>query len=400
MGGSEDPAGHGSPGGRPASGDTVHFASFHNRRILVADRETPLRDRVVTLLTLEGFEARGTGDSGEALAALAGTPYDAVLCDLRLLDLGGEPLAPRIREGWPEPGLVLLASPEDAGLALAAVPDAADDCLRRDRCPEDLHVTVRRALERRRLRHENGELRAALEREMRERARELRRSLRRAGRAYRLALESLVAALDAREGETQRHSKRVAEYSLRLAEVMGLPERHKQKIFHGALLHDLGKIGIPDSVLLKPGPLDTEEWRVMRSHPRVGFGIVRDLPFLRTAAECIVGHHERYDGLGYPLGLRGEQLPRAARVVAVADALDAMSVQRPYRKAMPYARIEEELLTNRGTQFDPEVTDAAMHLFRGYGDLHPDAQQARRAAERAPRADLEPEPNRSSRLAA
>ena len=378
----------------------MHFASFHSRRILVADRESAQRERVVGLLNLDGYAARSAGDAEAALAALRGTPYDAVLCDLRLCDGAGAPLAPRLREEWPQPGLVLVAAPEDAGLALAAVPDAADDVLRRDRCPEELQLTVRRALERARLRHENGELRAALEREMRERARELRRSLRRAGRAYRLALESLVAALDAREGETQRHSKRVAEYALRLAEVMQLPERHKQKIFHGALLHDLGKIGIPDSVLLKPGPLTAEEWRVMRSHPRVGFGIVRDLPFLRTAAECIVGHHERYDGQGYPLGLRGTQLPRAARIVAVADALDAMSVQRPYRRALPYSRIQEELLTNRGTQFDPEVTDAAMQLFRGYGDLHPDAQRARRAAELAPRLEAEPEPNRSARLAA
>jgi putative nucleotidyltransferase with HDIG domain len=388
------------PGGRPASGDSVHFASFHDRRILVADRETELRESLVGRLALEGYAARGAGEAEAALAALSGTPYDAVLCDLRLRDRDGEPLAPRIREGWPEPGLILLAAPEDAELALASIPDAADDCLRRDRCSEDLPVAVRRALERRRLRRENGELRAALEREMRERARELRRSLRRAGRAYRLALESLVAALDAREGETQRHSKRVAEYSLRLAEVMGLPERQKQKIFHGALLHDLGKIGIPDSVLLKPGPLTAEEWRIMRSHPRVGFGIVRDLPFLRTAAECIVGHHERYDGQGYPLGLGGKRLPLPSRIVAVADALDAMSVQRPYRPAMPYAHIRQELLDNRGTQFDPEVTDAAMHLFHDYGDLHPDARQSLRIAERDPRAGRRVEPNRSSRLAA
>jgi HD-GYP domain-containing protein (c-di-GMP phosphodiesterase class II) len=119
----------------------------------------------------------------------------------------------------------------------------------------------------------------------------------------------------------------------------------------------------------------------MRSHPRLGFAIVRDLPFLRAAAECVVGHHERFDGQGYPLGLRGEDLPRAARIVAVADALDAMSVRRPYRRALSFERIHEELVTNRGSQFDPEVVDAAVHLFRSYADLHPDARASRRQAE-------------------
>lgn len=378
----------------------MHFASFHDRRVLVTDRDAALREKLVHLLAQDGYEARGTGDAEQALASLSAEPYDVVLCDLRIADAAGRPLAPRVRDGWPEPGLVLLAAAEDAPLALSAVPEAADDYLLRERCREDLPAVVRRAMERRRLRLENRDLRRALEREMRERAHELKRSLRRAGRAYRLALESLVAALDAREGETQRHSKRVAEYSLRLAEAMGLPERKKQKVFHGALLHDLGKIGIPDSILLKPAPLTPDEWRVMRSHPRVGFGIVRDLPFLRTAAECIVGHHERYDGLGYPLGLRGRQLPLAPRIVAVADALDAMSVLRPYRRAMPFSFIQDELAENRGTQFDPEVTDAALHLFRGYGDLHEDARRARRRAEEEPLPVAEVVPSRSSRLAA
>jgi HD-GYP domain-containing protein (c-di-GMP phosphodiesterase class II) len=119
----------------------------------------------------------------------------------------------------------------------------------------------------------------------------------------------------------------------------------------------------------------------MRSHPRVGYAIVRDLPLLRAASECVVGHHERHDGRGYPLGVMGKDLTRPARIVAVADALDAMSVLRPYRRALPFERIYEELVTNRGTQFDPEVVDAAVQIFRSYADLHPDARRSRQEAE-------------------
>jgi len=262
-----------------------------------------------------------------------------------------------LRRERPDLGVVLLAANEHAAAeAENAVPTLADDLLLKTRCREDLRLAVRRALEQCRLRAEIKDLRQSVESESQRRLRELSRNVRQVERAYRLALESLVAALDAREGE-------------------------KRDLYHGALLHDLGKIGIPDSILLKPAPLTHEEWRVMKSHPRVGFAIVRDLPFLRAAADCVIGHHERWDGRGYPLGLSGEELPRAARIVAVADALDAMTVRRPYRDPLPFERVTNELVENRGTQFDPEIVDAALELFHDWEDLHPDAQAWRQVAE-------------------
>jgi len=352
------------------------------RRILVIEADASFRETVVRLLTLDGFEARGTSSPGEALALLETGDYTVVLCDEVFGGPEGSGLPAMLRRERPDLGVVLLAANEHAAAeAENAVPTLADDLLLKTRCREDLRLAVRRALEQCRLRAEIKDLRQSVESESQRRLRELSRNVRQVERAYRLALESLVAALDAREGETQRHSRRVAEYTGRLADVLGVTEGEKRDLYHGALLHDLGKIGIPDSILLKPAPLTHEEWRVMKSHPRVGFAIVRDLPFLRAAADCVIGHHERWDGRGYPLGLSGEELPRAARIVAVADALDAMTVRRPYRDPLPFERVTNELVENRGTQFDPEIVDAALELFHDWEDLHPDAQAWRQVAE-------------------
>src|SRR5262245_60385334 len=350
-------------------------------RILVIEAEPSFRETVVRLVELEGFEARGSASGEEALVCLEAGDFRVVVCgDLEArADASG--LAARLRRERPDLGVVLLVSPERAESLHASVPGIADDLLLKPRCRDDLRLTLRRALEQSRLRIENRDLRESLEVEGQRRVRELARSVRTVERAYRLALESLVAALDAREGETQRHSRRVAEYTGRLADKLGVSEGEKRDLFHGALLHDLGKIGIPDAILMKPAPLTNDEWRIMKSHPRAGFAIVRDLPFLRAAAECVIGHHERYDGKGYPLGLSGEELPRAARIVAVADALDAMTVRRPYRDPLPFDRVIAELVQNRGTQFDPEVVDAALELFHDWEDLHPDAQAWREVAE-------------------
>ncbi len=176
--------------------------------------------------------------------------------------------------------------------------------------------------------------------------------------AYRGTMEVLVAALDARECETHRHSERVAQYTRFLAEKMGLKGRDLEDIYRGALLHDIGKIGVPDAILLKPASLTEGEWKVMKKHPEIGRRILSGVEFLKPAAEIVFAHEERFDGSGYPKGLRGEQIPIGARIFAVMDALDAMGFDRPYRKAVPFDAIEVEILKGSGSQFNPEVVEA------------------------------------------
>lgn len=175
--------------------------------------------------------------------------------------------------------------------------------------------------------------------------------------AYRGTLEVLVAALDARECETHRHSERVAQYTRFLAEKMGIKGKDLEDIYRGALLHDIGKIGIPDAILLKPTSLTEEEWKVMKRHPEMGRRILLNVEFLKPATEIVFAHEERFDGTGYPKGLRGAQIPLGCRIFAVMDAVDAMAFDRPYRKAMPFEAAVQEILKGVGSQFDPAVVE-------------------------------------------
>ena len=171
--------------------------------------------------------------------------------------------------------------------------------------------------------------------------------------------EALAMALDLRERETGLHSKRVACHTLVLARRCLTRERERLRhIYWGALLHDLGKICVPDAILLKPAPLSEAEQAVMRSHPEKGYAILKDVPFLREAAEIVLAHEERFDGSGYPRALAGEAIPLGARLFAVIDTLDAMTSDRPYRRALPFDAAKAEILRLAGTQFDPAAVEA------------------------------------------
>jgi putative nucleotidyltransferase with HDIG domain len=185
-------------------------------------------------------------------------------------------------------------------------------------------------------------------------------------RAYDGTLRALVTALDARDSETHGHSQRVADVALAMAEEMGIERDTEvwQKLQWGALLHDVGKIGVPDHILRKPGELSEEEWQTMKEHPGAGYEIVRRVEFLGSAAEVVHAHHERFDGSGYPRNLRGEEIPLGARIFAVADAFDAMTSDRPYRPARAPEQALAEILRNSGSQFDPSVVKAFLSVYQ------------------------------------
>lgn len=175
---------------------------------------------------------------------------------------------------------------------------------------------------------------------------------------------ALTSAIDASDPFTHGHSYRVSRYALRIGRAMGMSSRDMEMLEYAALLHDIGKIAIQNEILLKVGPLTEEEWRSLKAHPDIGADIVEQLKFLREAVEVIRSHHERPDGTGYPRGLRGSDVPLAARILNVVDAFDAMTSDRPYRKALPIERVIEELETYKGIQFDSEVTDVLLDLYR------------------------------------
>jgi putative nucleotidyltransferase with HDIG domain len=174
---------------------------------------------------------------------------------------------------------------------------------------------------------------------------------------------ALTSAIDASDPFTHGHSFRVSRYALRIARAMGMSSRDLEMLEYAGLLHDIGKIAVQNDILLKVGPLTDEEWRSLKSHPNVGADIVEQLKFLREASEVIRSHHERPDGNGYPRGLKGDEVPLAARILNVVDAFDAMTSDRPYRKALPIERVLTELETYKGKQFDAQVTDIILDLY-------------------------------------
>jgi putative nucleotidyltransferase with HDIG domain len=195
-----------------------------------------------------------------------------------------------------------------------------------------------------------------------EKAEEIRQMLGEIEATYDASLQALSSALDSRDNETNGHSYRVTAYTIRLAQEMGVNREQLTTIMRGALLHDVGKIGVPDSILLKQGPLTTEEWVRMRSHVEIGYHMLKHIPFLESALEIVRFHHERWDGTGYPYGLKGEEIPLSARIFAVCDAYDAITSDRPYRKGRSYEEALREIAAQSGRQFDPSVVEALQRI--------------------------------------
>ena len=259
----------------------------------------------------------------------------------------------------PETGVILMSGVHDLPLAVEAMRLGAMDYISKPFTAGQIANTVAGALVRMRERVERRIYLKRLEDSLLEHGVELSRTL--SSPATDSTLNALVAALDAREHETEAHSRRVGDYALHLAEVMGVATVAREEIRKGALLHDIGKIGISDRILLKPGKLTSEEWIEMRKHPEIGYWILMGSRELRAASEIVITHHERWDGDGYPNRLHGDDIPLGARIFSVVDTFDALTSNRPYHRGESYESARKEIEKNAGTQFDPVVVE---HFLR------------------------------------
>jgi len=203
--------------------------------------------------------------------------------------------------------------------------------------------------------------------------------------SYDSTLEALVNALDARDQETKGHSIRVSRYMMDIARAMGVSEGSQEWVDmqRGSLLHDVGKIGVSDAILLKPGKLTELEWEAMRQHPEIGYNMLRQVKFLSGAADLILAHHERWDGKGYPKGLREEEIPLGARIFMVVDTFDSMTSDRPYRRALSTLDALNEILRNSGSQFDPTVVEAFLDIYDAWVKEREELMAAERWAKAA-----------------
>ncbi len=331
-------------------------------RVLVVDDDAGVRDVLRAVLREEGYDVRCEVNADAALQRMAEQVPELVLSDMRMPDKDGLWLLDEIRRRYPDVAVIMLTGFGDTETAVDCLKRGALDYLLKPPRVLDLVRAVERALGRQRNDVERRRYQNELEERVREQTRDLERAFDEVATAYQSTLSALVAALDAREQETGDHSQRVVRFTLAIAERMGIRSPQIDDVGRGALLHDIGKIGVTDAILLKPGPLTPDEWTLMRKHPEIGYEIIRHIPFLGEAAPIVLSHQERWDGTGYPRGLRREEIVLGARIFAVADTLDAIVSDRPYRKGSPFETARQEIVRCAGTQFDPVVVEAFLSV--------------------------------------
>ena len=325
-------------------------------RVLVVDDEEPVREVVAALLQQSGYAATTTNSAEAAMARLSQDPdYDLVLSDIMMPGTDGLTLLDRIGADHPSLPVVVFSAVSDFYVVTNAFRRGAIDYLLKPFQHSELESIVMRGIEHGRLRKQNTIYRQNLESIVSARTGRLRSTMQDLDRSYDITLEAMGDALDLRDEETVGHSKRVTAYTIALAQAMGVESEELRTIARGAFLHDIGKIATPDSILLKPGKLSEAEMTIMKLHCQRGYEMVRKIPFLRDAADIVYAHQERFDGTGYPRGLRGEEIPLGARIFAIADSLDAMTSDRPYRKGTTFAKATQEIVQCAGTQFDPQI---------------------------------------------
>ncbi|MBK6314561.1 MAG: response regulator [Blastocatellia bacterium] len=346
-----------------------------NARLLIVDDEESVRSLLHDLLR-DVYQCDVAACGEEALALVDRTNYNVVLSDIMMPGMSGIELLERIKAERPDTSVIMVSANHDTRRAVGALRQGAYDYIVKPFELEEVELSVQRALEHQRLVTENRVYQTQLEQLVEARTEELRLAndflqekssklaemVHELSRTYRSTLGALAMALDARDAETRGHSERVVAFSLRLGVQIGLSKEELTNLERGALLHDVGKIGVRDAILLKPAPLTAEEWLEMKLHPEFGRAILAQVPFLKPAIPVVAEHHERWDGNGYPNGLEGDAIDIKARVFAVADCIDAVTSDRPYRRAANFETAGAELRQYIGSQFDPKIVEAFFEI--------------------------------------
>ncbi|RRA47423.1 HD domain-containing phosphohydrolase [Acidipila sp. EB88] len=331
-------------------------------KVLVVDDEQLTRTILVSLLRREGYGLESARDAEEALRILAVKPLDLIVVSLSTSGEQALRLVDHIRARQLQIPVILIMRAEEAEQAVAGMRNGAYDVVFRPFQNDVMLAAVARGVTYGKVSRRDVTYRNGLEHLVEARTSLLREAMFELERSYDTTLEALGDALDLKDSETEGHSRRVTAYTIALARRMGIDPSEMKTIKHGAFLHDIGKMAIPDAILLKPGRLDHDEVSVMRRHCLSGYQIVRKIPFLKEAADIVYSHQEHYDGGGYPRQLRGEEIPLGARIFAVADTLDAITSDRPYRRGSPFSSARNEIARCAGSQFDPRVVDAFLSM--------------------------------------
>jgi putative nucleotidyltransferase with HDIG domain len=332
--------------------------------VLVVDDDDTLRGVLSSWVHSFGYEVREAENAAEALDSLAVTPTDVALCDIHMPGQSGVWLAAQIRERFPRTAVIMATAARDIDVAVTSLRNDIVDYLLKPFDHTRLLEALRLGIDWHQASVASDELQESLESRLRSRRAQVAATLAGAQENIEDALEGLIAMLELHERDGREHAVRVARLAGALADELGIAGQTLIDIERGALLHDIGKMDMPAAILYKPAPLDEDEWAVMRTHPRVGYDLLKEVPALQGAAEIVLASHEAFDGGGYPRRLKGEAIPIGARILAVSDSYDSMTRPHTQRPAMAPAHAVREIERCSGTQFDPRVVSALGAVLR------------------------------------
>jgi response regulator RpfG family c-di-GMP phosphodiesterase len=323
--------------------------------LTVVDDEPLAQDVLVRAARAWEYSCQAASSAEEAVQLLEQNPTPIVVTDLRMPGHGGVWLVREIRRRWPDVAIIVVTAGHDTDAAIDCLNAGAHHYFLKPIKLDEFRHALESAARTYQLEEENRRYRRHLEETVARQTHKLRHN-------FLSAIESLVRTLEERDPYTAGHSVRVRRSSLRLARVLGLDERTRRKVSLAAKLHDIGKIGVPDAVLNKAGPLTPGEMDLVRQHPVIGERVLAPIIRSRDVLAAIRGHHERLDGTGYPDGLVGDRVPLLARVIAIADCYDALTTSRAYRDALPPRRALEVLRADAGTHFEPRLVEAFLQV--------------------------------------
>ena len=342
----------------------------HSDRILVVDDMPIIRVTLRRILEKEGFRCLEAANGEEALGAMDDHGAELVLADIHMPVMGGMELVAALKPRMPEVAVVMVSSVEETATAVEAIQLGAYGYVHKPFQPREILVQVRAALRRRMLEIEHRDRERVLAQKVREQTLEIRDS------REEIAIR-LISASEERDNETGAHVRRIGLYAAGFGTQLGWSQAEVDAIRGAAPMHDIGKIGVPDAILQKPGALTEDEWKLMREHTTMGARILRKsrVPFIQMGARIASCHHEKWDGSGYPRGLAGEAIPIEARITAIADVYDALCHKRHYKEPWPEERVVEHLLNGRESHFESKLVDLFvenLEAMRAIREANPD----------------------------
>jgi len=339
------------------------------RNIFIVDDEEPIRKVLNTHLSKEGYNVTQSSGGNGIFDLLSRSSFEILICDIKMPEVNGVEILEFVKENFDTTPVIMLTGLTDVAVAVDVMKKGAFDyCIKPVR-KEDLLSTIRKAFNHRdllvrnkQLELENREYQNFLEDKVKERTRELDQKNIEVNRAYGLLKTTniqfvtvLAETIEAKDRNTKGHCNRMRSLCVLIGGLMGLSPGELETLEYASLLHDLGKVGVNEAILNKEGPLTDEEGKKIKEHALIGEKILQSIPLMEDVTRIVVAHHENYDGSGYPRGLKGEEIPVGARIVAVADLFDAMTSDRPYRKGLPTEVAVEEMKRVAGRQLDPGI---------------------------------------------